>query len=117
MGDMVTTALPQSWLCTRLGIRASEIERLRERGELFAERADGSGEWLYPAWQFGPGGTIPPGVRNVVRAARSAGLSQSGLLSLLRRRVGLMGGGRLVDLIFEGRSDYVVAAISSGSTP
>jgi hypothetical protein len=30
---------------------------------------------------------------------------------LLRRRVGLMGGGRLVDLLFEGRSDFVVAAI------
>jgi hypothetical protein len=111
MADMLTTALPQTWLCTRLGIRASEIERLRERGELYAERDDEGGEWFYPAWQFGPGGTIPGGVRDVVRAARSAGLSQSGLLTLLRRRVGLMGGGRLVDLLFEGRSDYVVAAI------
>jgi hypothetical protein len=111
MGDMLTTALPQSWLCSRLGIRASEIERLRERGELFAERGDESSEWLYPAWQFGPGGTIPEGVRDVVRAARSAGMSQPGLLSLLRRRVGLMGGGRLVDLLFEGRSDFIVAAI------
>jgi hypothetical protein len=113
MADMLTTPLPQSWLCTRLGIRASEIERLRERGELYAERGDEGGEWLYPAWQFGPGGTIPGGVRDVVWAARSAGLSQSGLLALLRRRVGLMGGGRLVDLLFEGRSDYVVAAIRS----
>jgi hypothetical protein len=108
---MLTTALPQSWLCSRLGIRAAEIERLRDRGELFAERGDESGEWLYPAWQFGPGGTIPEGVRDVVRAARSAGMSQPGLLSLLRRRVGLMGGGRLIDLLFEGRSDFVVAAI------
>jgi hypothetical protein len=111
MAEMLMTALPQSWLCSRLGIRASEIERLRERGELFAERSEESGEWLYPAWQFGPGGTIPDGVRDVVRAARSAGMSQPGLLSLLRRRVGLMGGGRLVDLLFEGRSDFVVAAI------
>jgi hypothetical protein len=116
MADMLTTALPQSWLCTRLGIRASEIERLRERGELYAERDDEGGEWFYPAWQFGPGGTIPGGVRDVVRAARSAGLSQSGLLTLLRRRVGLMGGGRLVDLLFEGRSDYVVAAIRGSAT-
>ena len=115
MADMLTTALPQSWLCSRLGIRASEIERLRDRGELFAERGEESGEWMYPAWQFGPGGTIPEGVRDVVRAARSAGMTQPGLLSLLRRRVGLMGGGRLVDLLFEGRSDFVVAAIR-GST-
>jgi hypothetical protein len=34
------------------------------------------------------------------------------LLSLLRRRVGLMGGGRSIHLSFEGRSGYVVAAIS-----
>jgi hypothetical protein len=34
------------------------------------------------------------------------------LLSLPRRRVGPMGGGRWIDLLFEGRSDYVVAAIS-----
>jgi hypothetical protein len=114
MSEMVTTALPQSWLCTRLGIRTAEIERLRERGELYAERSTEGDEWLYPAWQFGPGGTVPPGVRDVVRAARNAGLSQSGLMSLLRRRVGLMGGGRLVDLLFEGRSDYVVSAIRKG---
>ena len=50
-------------------------------------------------------------MRDVVRAARIAGLSESSLLSLLRRRVGLMGGGRLLDLLFEGRSDYVVARI------
>jgi hypothetical protein len=111
MTDLLMTQLPESWLCTRLGIRSGEIQRLRERGELFAERHDGSGEWCYPAWQFGPGGTVPTGVREVVRAARTAGLSESSLLSLLRRRVGLMGGGRLLDLLFEGRSDYVVATI------
>jgi hypothetical protein len=111
MTDLLLTQLPESWVCTRLGIKASEIERLRERGELYAERRDGSGEWCYPAWQFGPGGTVPHGVREVVRAARNAGLSEPSLLSLLRRRVGLMGGGRLLDLLFEGRADYVVATI------
>ncbi len=115
MADMLTTLLPESWLCTRLGIRRTEIERLRSRGELFAERPSATDEWFYPAWQFGPGGTIPAGVRDVVRAARNAGLSESSLLSLLRRRVGLMGGGRLLDLVFEGRSAYVVAAIEGAS--
>ena len=111
MTDLLMTQLPESWLCTRLGIKAAEIERLREQGSLFAERHAESGEWCYPAWQFGPGGTVPGGVRDVVRAARAAGLSESSLLSLLRRRVGLMGGGRLLDLLFEGRADYVVATI------
>jgi hypothetical protein len=116
MHDTLTTPLPASWLASRLGLEESEIERLRERGELIAVRPHDRGEWLYPAWQFGPGGTIPAGVREVVRAARHAGLTESGLLLLLRRRVGLMGGGRLVDLLFEGRSDYVVAAIRNGLT-
>jgi hypothetical protein len=48
-------------------------------------------------------------------AAREAGLEESGLLALLRRRVGLMGGGRFLDLLFEGRSDTVVAAIRSAA--
>jgi hypothetical protein len=111
MHDTLTTPLPGSWLVSRLGVRPAEIERLRERGELFAARHDASGEWLYPAWQFGPGGEIPAGVRAVVRAARTLGISEDRLVSMLRRRAGLMGGGRLFDLLFEGRADYVVEAV------
>ena len=54
MHDTLTTPLPGSWLASRLGVHPREIERLRESGELFAVR--GQEEWLYPAWQFGPGG-------------------------------------------------------------
>ena len=75
-----------------------------------------SDEWLYPAWQFGPGGSIPAGVRNAVKAARAAGLDESRLVALLRRPVGLVGGGRLLDLLFEGRSDYVVDAVRNAAT-
>jgi len=110
MNDVVTTPLPVSWLSSRLGIKAAEIEQLREKGELFAVR-DGESEWLYPAWQFGPGGTVPSGVRDAVKAARAAGLSEAKLVAVLRCRVGLVGGRRLLDLLFEGRSDYVVAAV------
>ena len=73
------------------------------------------GEWWYPAWQFGPGGKVPSGVREAVVAARDAGLSEGGLLTLLRRRVGLVGGGRFFDLLFEGRADTVIAAIRGAS--
>ena len=71
MHDTPTTPLPGSWLTSRLGVNPREIEELRENGELFAVR--GQEEWLYPAWQFGPGGSIPAGVRNAVKAARKPG--------------------------------------------
>jgi hypothetical protein len=114
MNDLLTTPLPASWLASRLGVDGGELERLRERGELLAARSQ-DGEWSYPAWQFGPGAKVPAGVRQTVAAARAAGLSENGLLSLLRRRVGLVGGGRFFDLLFEGRADTVVAAIRAGS--
>jgi hypothetical protein len=113
MNDTLTTPLPGSWLASRLGVDQREIERLRDSGELFAVR--GEGEWLYPAWQFGPGGSIPPGVRNAVRAARALGLDEARLVALLRRPVGLVGGARLLDLLFEGRSDYVLDAVRSAA--
>lgn len=114
MHDTLTTPLPGSWLSSRLGVDSREIERLRDRGELFAVREDG--EWLYPAWQFGPGGSIPKGVREAVRAAHAAGLDERRLVALLRRPVGLVGGGRLLDLLFEGRSDFVVDAVRGAAT-
>jgi hypothetical protein len=70
------------------------------------------------AWeveQFGPGGKVPQGVRDAVAAARAVGLPEARLVALLRRRVGLMGGGRFLDLLLEGRADTVVDAIRSAS--
>jgi hypothetical protein len=113
MHEMLTTPLPGSWLASRLGVDPREIERLRESGELFAVRD--REEWLYPAWQFGPGGSVPTGVRNAVKAARALGLEEARLVALLRRPVGLVGGGRLLDLLFEGRSDYVLDAVRSAA--
>jgi hypothetical protein len=114
MYDTPTTPLPGSWLTSRLGVNPREIEELRKNGELFAVR--GQDEWLYPAWQFGPGGSIPAGVRNAVKAARAVGLDEARLVALLRRPVGLVGGGRLLDLLFEGRSDFVVDAVRNAAT-
>jgi hypothetical protein len=37
-------------------------------------------------------------------------------VALLRRPVGLVGGGRLLDLLFEGRSDFVVDAVRNAPT-
>ncbi|HEX3237781.1 MAG TPA: hypothetical protein VHQ99_05165 [Gaiellaceae bacterium] len=112
--DVPTTPLPGSWLSSRLGVSQREIEQLRDRGELFAVRDQG--EWLYPAWQFGPGGKIPAGVREAVKAARAAGLDETRLLALLGRPAGLLGAKRLLDLLFEGRSDFVLEAVRSAAT-
>jgi hypothetical protein len=113
MHDTLTTPLPASWLASRLGVNLREIDQLRSRGELFAVRDHD--EWLYPAWQFGPGGSIPAGVREAVKAARAAGLDETRLVALLRRPAGLLGATRLLDLLFEGRSDYVVEAVRSAA--
>ncbi|MGN6430709.1 MAG: hypothetical protein ACTHNB_08265 [Gaiellaceae bacterium] len=112
--DIFTTLLPASWISTRLSVDSRELESARERGELFA--VQGSREWFYPAWQFGPGGTIPEGIREAVSTARAAGLTEAGLVALLRRRTGLVNSGRFLDLLFEGRSDYVRGAIRKAAT-
>ena len=114
MHDTLTTPLPGSWLSSRLGVNQREIEQLRDRGELFAVRDEG--EWLYPAWQFGPGGKIPVGVREAVKTARAVGLDEARLVALLRRPAGLLGATRLLDLLFEGRSDFVVETVRSAAT-
>src|SRR2546430_14039429 len=108
MHDTPTTPLPGSWLTSRLGVNPREIEELRKNGELFAVR--GQEEWLYPAWQFGPGGSIPAGVRNAVKAARAAGLDEARLVALLRPPVGPVGARRPPDLPFDGPSAFVVHA-------
>jgi len=111
MNEMLSAQLRAWWLASRLGADRDEIDRLRRGGELFAARPDGSEEWLYSAWQFGPGGQVPEAVRRAVKAAQRAGLNESRLLEILRRRVGLMGGGRMLDLLFEGDGDRVIGAI------
>ena len=37
------------------------------------------------------------------------------VVALLRRPAGLVGGGRLLDLLFEGRSDFVVDVVRSAA--
>jgi hypothetical protein len=115
MDETMTPTLPASWLASRLGVDPTEIDRLRAAGELYASRAAGDNEWRYSAWQFGPGGTVPFAVRDTVKTAKSLGLTESSLLAVLRRRAGLMGGARLLDLLFEGKTDRVVAEVRAAA--
>jgi hypothetical protein len=113
MHETLDVQLPASWLASRLGANRDEIDRLRRGGELFASRPEGAEEWLYSAWQFGPGGEVPTSVRAAVRAARTKGLSEARVLEVLRRRVGLTGGARMLDLLFQGDGRRVVAEIQA----
>lgn len=115
MYHSLTAQLPASWLSTRVGADSAEIERFRQSGELFATRPDGSDEWLYSAWQFGPGGGVPDAVRRAVRLAVDKGLGEEGLLRVLRRRVGLTGSERMVDLLFQGDGRTVLSAIRAAA--
>ncbi len=109
--EVLNVQLPASWLSSRLGADGDEIERLRRGDELFATRPGGAEEWFYSAWQFGPGGRVPDSVRRAVRTAKTRGVSEARLLEVLRRRVGLMGGGRMLDLLFEGDGSRVISEI------
>jgi hypothetical protein len=113
--ESLDVRLPASWLATRVGVDQEELERLRRSGELFAIRPDGTEEWLYSAWQFGPGGKVPEAVRRAVKAARDRGVSEGALLEMLRRRVGLTGGGRMLDLLFHGDGRRVISEIQTAA--
>ena len=80
-----------------------------------AKQAGDEANWRYPAWQF-EDGTPRPGVARVVATARDRKLDETRLYDLLTTPLGLReGGGRLVDLLVNGREDEVVAAIRAAS--
>jgi hypothetical protein len=94
-----------------MAMEPARIDAMRRAGELIAVREEGSIEWRYPAWQF-DAGKPRPSVARVVAAARESGVNESQLYDLLTTPLGLRdGGGRLVDLLVDGRVDEVVAAV------
>ena len=104
--------LPATWLGERLATSPARIDAMRRAGELIAVRRPGSIEWLYPSWQFDRW-QPRPGVARVVAAAREAGLDDARLYEILTAPLGLSGPrrARLADLLAEGRTDDVVAAV------
>ncbi len=106
-----STTLPATWLASRMAVDPARIDAMRRAGELIAVREPGSTEWRYPAWQF-DSGKPRPSVARVVAAARESGVDEARLYDVLTMQLGLRdGGGRLVDLLLEGRDDEVVAAV------
>jgi hypothetical protein len=105
-------ALSGPWLAARLAVDPARIDAMRRGGDLIAVRAPGAAEWHYPAWQFRDGRPLRD-IARITAEARGAGMDESSLYDLLTAPMGLGGGGRrsLVDLLLEGRTDEVVAAI------
>ena len=83
---------------------------MRRDGELIAVRQPGSEDWRYPAWQF-DAWKPRRGIARVVAAGREAGLDETRLYDVLTAPSGLMGHGKLADLLVEGRDDEVIAAV------
>jgi hypothetical protein len=109
-GSRYADSLTGSWLAERLGVDPLRIEAMRRAGELIAVHEPGSPDWHYPAWQF-EAWKPRRGIPRIVAAAREAGLDETRLYEVLTSPLGLMGDGRLADLLVEGRDDEVVAAV------
>ncbi len=108
-------ALSASWLSTRLGVEPERLHAMRRAGQLLAVRPGGTGEHLFPLWQFGDDGKPLPCVSRVVEAARASGLDSSTLYEVMTRRIGLRDTRRLVDVMREGGCSHVLAAIRSAA--
>jgi hypothetical protein len=104
---------PATWLAARLAIEPAKIEAMRRDGELIAVREPESTTWLYPPWQF-QGREPLPSIPRIVRAARETGIDESRLFTILTARRGLGNGGRVYELLREGRTDDVVRLVRAG---
>ena len=109
----MSQALSASWLSTKWAVDTVKINAMRRAGELVAVRPAGSQEWRFPAWQFGPDGSVRPEVARVLEAARRRGIRPEKVYELLERRSGMTGGGRLRDDLLEGRIEHVLATIAA----
>jgi hypothetical protein len=116
--DRYGDCLSASWLSARLGVDVARIDVLRRSGELIGVRPEGAIEWLYPAWQFA-GREPRPVVRQILAAARDAGLDERRLYDVMTLPLGLgarrEGKHRLADLVVAGADDQVVAAVRAAA--
>lgn len=105
------TTYSGAWLAMKLGVEPRVIDARRRAGEILGIPAEQGDDFLYPSWQFDETGEPIPGIERVVQAGRQAGLDDRGLHDLLQRRDGLMGSGRLLDSLREGRTERALEAI------
>jgi hypothetical protein len=110
---MNETTLNATWLAARQGIDPVRIERLRRAGELLAIRDQARSEWRYPLWQFDADGAVRPAVARLLQVAKEKRITADRLEQLLDRRVGLVGGTTVRELLADGGSDQALDEISA----
>ena len=106
---MSNGTLAGSWLAARHGVDPLRIERRRRAGELLATRE--GNEWRYPAWQFDSAGRVRPAVQRLLEIAKEDGIAHDRLEQLLERKVGLVGGKSLRELLLNGGAEQALAEV------
>ena len=106
-------SLSTSWLGARLGRDPQALDAARREGRLLGVRTDGG--YTFPAWQFGRDGNVLPALPRVISAARSVGLSDERLGSLLQARSGLGSGRVLADSLRDGNVEHVLSVVHAAA--
>jgi hypothetical protein len=109
----MTSSLSAAWLGARLGRDPSAVDAARREGRLLGVR--GGDHYEYPAWQFDAAGDVLPALPRVIATARSLGLSDERLGSLLQARCGIGSDRRLSDVLREGNVDHVLSVIHAAA--
>ena len=104
------SALTTSWVAARFGLDPVGVNARRRAGELYAFRPQGASDWLYPAWQF-EGNGVRPAAARFFAAARDQGLGPAELHEILSRRVGIVGGRGVPELLLSDRPERALAAL------
>src|SRR6266480_3207576 len=109
----MSSSLSSTWLGARLGRDPSTVDAARREGRLLGVRV--GDHYEYPAWQFDSGGDVLPAIPRVIAAARSIGMSDDRLGSLLQARSGIGSERRLSDVLREGNVDHVLSVIHAAA--
>ena len=91
------------------GATRARSTRRAAKARLLGVRGDGG--YTFPAWQFGRDGNVLPALPRVISAARSVGISDERLGSLLQARCGLSSGRVLADALRDGNVDHVLSVV------
>jgi hypothetical protein len=105
-----TNGLSTTWVASRFGLDPVRVNALRRAGELYAVRSPGSTEWIYPAWQFAGDG-VKSDVARFFAAAREQGLTGTQVGRVLQRRIGMVGGRTVLDILLRDGPERAIAAL------